>query len=221
MLNDTLQTVQFRIEEAKERSDRKEEVQILGVTKGQSDAKIIEGKTAGISLFGENYVQEAIGKIKQFSQLQWHFIGRIQSNKCKELVELFDVVQTVSRNKEIDLLDAAAGEVGRTLGVYLQWDPGVEDSKAGAHKTELPMLAEHIAQKEHLILEGLMMMTPNVPNAERRAYFREARSLFETLRAIHPTCKILSMGMSDDFLVAVEEGSTMVRLGRKLFGKRD
>jgi PLP dependent protein len=215
-----LEDVEKRIADALKRSGKTQTVRLLAVSKTRPVSQIRELYTSGCIAFGENYVSEAIPKIHELSLLEWHFIGPLQSNKIPDVVRNFSVVQSVGRKKEIELLEKSASALGRTLPIYLQWDPGLEESKHGALASDIPLLALEVERSPHLVLSGLMMMAPNVALEQRRRYFQQAKALFDTLRSQYSCCTTLSMGMSDDFEMAIEEGSTMVRLGTLLFGER-
>lgn len=195
-------------------------ITILAVSKGQSPKKIQEAILAGQHSFGENYVDEAIGKIRLFPKEDWHFIGTIQSNKIALLVEYFSCIETVCREKEIHLLEKEAAKQKKIVKILLQYDPGVEETKHGATERQILELAELALKQPNLQLCGLMTMAPNVDVEQRRAYFKKAKLLFDQMVLLTKNCTVLSMGMSDDYIVAIEEGATQIRLGTLLFGQR-
>lgn len=211
-----LREVESRIEAACARAGRGPgEVTLLAVTKVFPVDAIFEAYAAGMREFGENYVQEFEGKAGQARALEgarFHLIGHLQTNKSKKAGELFDVVQTVDSLKLARRLD----ELGRRLEVYIEVKLSEEEAKHGCAVEDLPALAEGIRALRNLELVGLMTMPPWDENAElSRPYFRRLRELGEGLGL-----KRFSMGMSHDLEVAIEEGSTMVRVGTALFGKR-
>jgi pyridoxal phosphate enzyme (YggS family) len=173
--------------------------------------------------FGENYVQEARAKRVALAdlQLEWHLIGHLQSNKAADAATLFDWVQTVDRPSLVQALGRHRPATLPPLQVLVQVNIDDEDSKHGCAAGDVLPLAAMIAATPHLVLRGLMAIPAPWPDLEqRRLAFRRARLLFESLRQAHPQADTLSMGMSEDFAIAIEEGATMIRLGTILFGPR-
>lgn len=215
-----LDEVERRIREAAARAGRKrEEITLVAVTKIFPAAVIREAYGLGLRCFGENYVQEFEGKHPEVADLEgaeFHLIGHLQSNKARRAVDLFDVIETVDSAKLARRLDEAAGALGRRLEVMLEVMLSPEGTKSGAAPEELTALAEAVRACPHLDLTGLMTMPPWSEEAEpSRPYFRRLRELGEALGL-----RKLSMGMSHDFEVAIEEGATHVRVGTALFGRR-
>ena len=173
--------------------------------------------------FGENYVQEALAKQPALAGLgiEWHLIGHLQSNKAREAATHFDWVQTLDRAKLVTALARHRPEVMPPLNVLVQVNIDDEASKHGCRPGDLPALAAAVAAEPRLALRGLMAIPAPVPDmARRRDAFRRMRALFDTLAAGHAGVDTLSMGMSEDFALAVAEGATMVRVGTALFGPR-
>ena len=196
-------------------------VKVLAAVKGRSTEEIRAAVKAGVKLFGENYVQEAAKKIEFFPGLEWHFIGGLQSNKVKKAVELFSVIESVDREKIARKVNAAAGELGEKQDCFIEVNIGGEEQKHGVRVKGLREFAESCAELEHLNVKGLMCSAPFVEAEQTRPYFRKMRELLQELTPLFGDgFKELSMGMSNDFEVAVEEGSTEVRLGSALFGGR-
>ncbi len=215
-LRERLATVRECIERACARGGRDpSSVTLIAVTKIFPAAIIREAYQAGLRDFGENYVQEFESKapeVQDLSGARFHLIGHLQSNKAKKASELFSVIQTVDSPKLARRLD----EAGRPLDVMLEVKLSGEDAKSGAGPEELPMLIEAVRATKHLRLLGLMTMPPWSDDAEpSRPYFRRLREL-----ASQFDLPQLSMGMSHDFEVAIEEGATHIRVGTALFGKR-
>jgi len=185
------------------------------VTKVFPAAAIREAHEAGLRDFGENYVQEFESKapeVRSLSGARFHLIGHLQSNKARRAGELFDVIQTVDSAKLARRLD----ETGRALDIMLEVKLSPEEAKSGAGATELPGLIDAVRTCKNLRLLGLMSMPPWSDEAESsRPYFRRLRELASQFELPH-----LSMGMSHDFEVAIEEGATYIRVGTALFGKR-
>ena len=197
-------------------------IQLLAVSKGQDEKKIEEVFEAGQKLFGENYVQEAIEKQKKLVHLdiKWHFIGPIQSNKCKLIAENFSWVHSVDRIKVANKLNDAIND--KTLiNVCIQVNISNEDSKSGLKINEIDSLAEHINTLDKLTLRGLMAIPTNTSDDEiLRNEYKQLKVIYENLKKKYTSVDTLSMGMSNDYLLAIENGSNLVRIGSKIFGKR-
>lgn len=190
-------------------------ITLVAVTKVFPASVIREAYDAGLRDFGENYVQEFEAKAPEVADLtgaRFHLIGHLQSNKSKKAAELFSVIQTVDSAKLARRLDESA----RPLDVMLEVKISLEEAKSGADPAELPALIDAVGATKHLNLIGLMTVPPWSDDAEpSRPYFRRLRELASQFKLPH-----LSMGMSHDFEVAIEEGATFIRVGTALFGKR-
>ncbi|WP_240098121.1 YggS family pyridoxal phosphate-dependent enzyme [Thermomonas flagellata] len=196
---------------------------LLAVSKTRSAAEIAALAAQGQRAFGENYVQEALPKIAALrgQGLEWHLIGHLQSNKAREAAQAFDWVQTVDRPKLVAALARHRPPQAGPLNVLVQVNIDAEASKSGCRPQDVPALAEAIAAQPALRLRGLMAIPAPDPDwARRRAAFHAMSTLFEALQAAHPEVDTLSMGMSEDYLDAIAEGATMVRIGSALFGPR-
>ncbi len=204
------------------------DVALMAVSKMHPVDLLLEAHAAGQHLFGENRVQEWQQKAEVAASLpglEMHLIGPLQSNKTAKAAELFHAIQTVDSLKIATRLNAAAQSLGKKLPIYIEVKLSHEESKHGLQPAELPALLDAIAPLESLLPVGLMTVPPwpdNVANAgeEARPYFQQLRRLRDKALAKHPTLTGLSMGMSNDFAVAIEEGSTCVRIGTAIFGKR-
>lgn len=198
-------------------------VRLLAVSKGQTIERIAELAEAGQRHFGENYVQEALGKMRALSGrgLVWHLIGPLQSNKCAEVARHFDWLESLDRDKLVRLLAAARPADRPPLDVLVQVKLDDEASKSGAAPADVPRLCRLVAAEPRLRLRGLMTIPrPDPDPGARRRRFAELRALLDALRAEHPGIDTLSMGMSEDFEHAIAEGATEVRIGTALFGPR-
>jgi pyridoxal phosphate enzyme (YggS family) len=198
---------------------------LLAVSKTQAATAIAELAAAGQQAFGENYVQEAAAKQAELgasaSTIEWHLIGHLQSNKARDAARLFDWVQTVDRMKLVSALAGSRPSERPPLNVLVQVNIDDEASKHGCRPDDLPALADAIAAEPRLMLRGLMAIPAPLPDTTRRRdAFQRMRMLFDTLAARHPQVDTLSMGMSDDYALAIAEGATMVRIGTALFGAR-
>jgi pyridoxal phosphate enzyme (YggS family) len=202
------------------------EVRLVAVSKRVTAQKIREAVDAGQLLFGENYLQEAEAKVAAFGGLDWHFIGHLQTNKARQAAELFAMIETVDRMKLARALEKYAAGLGKRLPILIQVNVGREPQKAGILPEKAEELLREIIELPHLEVKGLMTMPPFFEQPEAvRPYFRELRQLAADLSAEgllgrHGPVE-LSMGMSGDFEVAIEEGATLVRVGTALFGERD
>ena len=196
---------------------------LLAVSKTQPVAAIAALAATGQRAFGENYVQEAQHKVLALagSGLEWHLIGHLQSNKAELAASLFDWVQTVDRAKLVEALARYRPEGHPPLNVLIQVNIDDEASKHGCRPEEVPALAAAIARQPRLRLRGLMAIpTPHANIEVRRPAYRDMATLFQQLSELHPGIDTLSMGMSDDYALAIAEGATMVRIGTALFGAR-
>jgi pyridoxal phosphate enzyme (YggS family) len=211
-------TVRQRIEQACQRSGRSpSEITLVAVTKTVDPPAVAAAFAAGISHFGENRVQEAVTKIEQLAALTphptWHMVGHLQTNKAKKAVEIFDLIQSVD---SIKLAEVLSQRTPKTLPILLEVNIAGEDSKSGFSINEVAPALEATSSLPRLAIKGLMTIAPLVDDPEEvRPVFRKLRSLRDSLGL-----EYLSMGMTDDFEVAIEEGATMVRIGRAIFGER-
>ena len=199
------------------------EIRLLAVSKGQPEAAIRSVHALGQRAFGENYLQEALGKQHSFGELdiEWHFIGAIQSNKAHEIARCFAWVHSVDRERVLERLSAGRPAGITPLNVCLQVNIDAEESKSGIAPEELPALARFAAAMPGIRLRGLMAIPqPSSEGGNPAASFAAMRQLFEGLRAEGLAVDTLSMGMSADLEQAIEAGSTMVRIGTDLFGPR-
>jgi len=218
-----LAVIQAEIASAAQRAKRDPaEIEIIAVSKTQPESAIQEAIRAGLTIFGENKVQEARGKIESLERGVWHLIGHLQSNKAKDAVRLFDSIDSVDRLELAEEINHRADAIGKTQNVLLQVNIAGESTKFGCSPESARSLAEAINNMPRLTLCGLMTIAPFSPDPEKsRPHFaglRELRDKLQTDTGLQlPT---LSMGMSGDFIVAVEEGGTHLRIGTALFGER-
>jgi len=214
-----------RVAQAAERSGRKgEEIRLIAVGKTKPAELIGEAIEAGLAVFGENYVQEAEEKIRAYPQAEWHFIGKLQRNKVKKAVSLFSWIQTVDSLSLLTEISRRAGEAGKVLPVLAEVNLAGEASKAGMEPEALPELIEAAPGLPGISLRGLMAIPPWTEDPEEsRPYFIRLRKLLAecvSRGGAGPPMTELSMGMSNDFEAAIEEGATMVRVGTAIFGSR-
>ncbi len=213
-----------RISEACRSAGRSvDSVTLLAVSKGQGAAAIDTAARAGLEHFGENFLQESLPKIESLAgrELTWHFIGRLQANKTRPVAEHFNWVHAVDRLKIAERLSAQRPFHAPPLNVCLQLHVGGEISKGGVEATEIPALARAVAALPGLKLRGLMCMPPaETELARQRQWFLETRQVFDYLNEQGLGLDTLSMGTSVDFVAAILEGATIVRVGTAVFGPR-
>ncbi len=215
-----------RVKEAAAKAGRDPaSIRILAAAKSQDIELIRTAIAAGVSLVGENYVQEAEAAKREISAAaEWHMIGHLQRNKCKAAVALFDLIESLDSIALARELDKEGRKAAKEVRAFVEINLGGEESKAGVAKDHLLALLEEATKLAHLRIEGLMTVPPLRDNPEdARPYFRELReTLYRTreLRLPRIDLKDLSMGMSQDYAVAIEEGATIVRIGTALFGPR-
>lgn len=223
-----LAQVRDKISAAATRCSRaSEEITLLAVSKTKPASALAEAIATGQRAFGENYVQEGVDKICHFrdqgqDDLQWHFIGPLQSNKSRLVAEHFDWCHTIDRLKIAARLNDQRPVEMTPLNVLIQINISDENSKSGIALSELDALAAEVAALPHLTLRGLMAIPAPESSYERQfAVARQMAVAFEALKARHTTVDTLSLGMSDDMEAAIAAGSTMVRIGTAIFGARD
>jgi pyridoxal phosphate enzyme (YggS family) len=221
----SLEQVRTRISEACARAGRPvESVKLVAVSKRQGPDAVRALAEAGVELFGESRVQEARQKIPLCpGGLTWHMIGHVQRNKVRDIVRLFSYVHSVDSLRLLEALDGAAAEAGKTLSVLLEVNVSGEGSKFGLAPDEVPAVLERCGSLMNLDVSGLMTIPPFTPESEdARVHFARLRELRDAWRdsSGFPLDE-LSMGMSHDFEVAIEEGATWIRLGTILFGDRE
>lgn len=225
-ISENLARVRERIETAARRSGREpERVRLVAVSKTVGPERVRQAIEAGVKILGENYVQEAQKKIEALGRdVSWHFIGHLQTNKAKLAARLFDLIHSVDRVNLAQELDRQAKLQGKVLPVLLQVNISGETTKFGAQEKEILILAEKLSEMEGIEIKGLMAMPPFFEDPEAsRPYFVELRKLGERLgqqKIPRISMEELSMGMSNDFEVAIEEGATLVRVGTAIFGPR-
>lgn len=221
-----LAAVRSQIAAVAARVDRPaESITLVAVSKTQPVAAIEALADLGQRDFGENYLQEAVGKIQTLAtrspKLVWHFIGQLQSNKTRPVAEHFDWVHTVDRLKIAERLSQQRSPHGPPLQICLQVKLGDEATKGGVTPDELPQLLEAVSQLPYLQVRGLMAIPPaETDESAQRRWFAQLRQLMVTMQSRYPSLDTLSMGMSSDLPAAILEGSTLVRVGTALFGER-
>ncbi|MBF0241363.1 MAG: YggS family pyridoxal phosphate-dependent enzyme [Desulfamplus sp.] len=237
-IKDRLATIKTQIADAAKICGREpEEITLVAVSKKKSVDTVLDAINSGVKIFGENYIQEATDKIDAIRQkigqkidldIKWHFIGHLQSNKAKVAVKYFDLIHTVDSIKLAQEIDRQAEKIGKIQDILIQVNISQEETKSGTEADDAISLVESISTLKSLSLKGLMGMPPFFDEPERaRPYFRELAKIRDRIEKMRITSisnsismEHLSMGMSGDFQVAIEEGSTMVRIGTSIFGTR-
>ncbi len=226
-IKENLDKIKTQIDETATSCDRRPEgVQLIAVSKKKSVKIIQEAIDAGAKHFGENYIQEAVEKIEIIADdtITWHFIGHLQSNKAKFAVKHFEYIHTVDKFKLAKEINKQAKKINKVQKILLQINIGEELTKSGARIDNAIDLVKQIHGFENLSLQGLMCMPPYFTEPEKaRTYFQQLVQIREKIleqNFDNITMEHLSMGMSNDFKVAIEEGSTMVRVGTSIFGNR-
>jgi len=219
----------LRVREAMEKAARRvgrnpEEIRLVAASKTVDIERIRAAIEAGINILGENYVQEAMKKIEAVEMpVSWHFIGHLQKNKARHAMRLFEMIQSVDSAALADELNKRAGQADRKVEVLVEINLSGETSKWGVKEEDTMLLIHRINGLVNLSFRGLMTMPPFFDDPEEsRPYFVRLRTLAEKIvrEGVHPGPLELSMGMSNDFLVAIEEGATLVRVGTAIFGPR-
>ncbi len=222
-MQENMQQVYQRLRQAANRAHVPwEAITLVAVTKSVPGSAIEQAWQLGIRHFGENRVQEALPKISSLPPgITWHFLGHLQTNKVRHVVEHFQLVQSLDRMKLARALQKEGEDRGKVIQVLLQVNIGDEKSKSGFHPDEIEDILVEISTFSHLRVLGLMAIPPYFPDAEAvRPYFRKMNGLFRQICIPNVQMEYLSMGMTHDFEIAVEEGANMVRLGTALFGER-
>jgi len=219
-----LSQVRERMDRAATRTGRDPgEIRLIAVSKTVPVERVKEAIAAGTMIFGENYIQEARHKIEEIGQagIQWHFIGHLQTNKAKYAVRFFDLIHSVDSIKVARALDTRAAAEGKVMDCLIEVNISQEESKFGITSEQILTLAHEMTKLQNISLKGLMTMPPYFDDPESsRPYFIALRQLKEAMAREGIPLSELSMGMTTDFEVAIEEGATMVRVGRAIFGER-
>ncbi len=202
-----------------------EGVDLVAAVKSRRPDEILEAVEGGIKILGENYLQEAVTALQVIgNRTQWHFIGHLQKNKIKKAVQLFDMIETVDSAEIADLIDKRCRQAGKLMPVLIEVNSGREPQKSGVSPEDTEQLVRQIAEYENIRVKGLMTMGPAAGNPEEsRPYFVETRNVFEKIKSFDipgVEMKYLSMGMTNSYRIAIQEGANIVRLGSIIFGER-
>lgn len=226
MIKENIEMVKKRIADAAARVGRTDPITLVAVTKNHPVEYMMEAAADGITDVGENRVQEAMEKAKAFpdNSLTWHLIGHLQTNKAKHAVEYFDLIHSVDTEHLLRAVHKEACKIGKIQPVLLQVNVAREESKFGMEEEAFPAMCETAKTLSHIRVDGLMCIAPNYEHVEDvRPVFRRARMLYEQMKQTFPAGQIryLSMGMTHDFEIAIEEGANIVRVGTAIFGARN
>jgi len=207
-------------------SELPEGVELVAAAKTRQPAEVLGVVKAGVKIIGENYIQEAERAYQVVgSRARWHFIGHLQKNKVKKAVRLFDMIETVDSVEIAKEIDKRCTQIGRVMPVLIEINSGRELQKSGVFPEKAEQLVREISVLKNIRVMGLMTMGPRFGNPEdSRPYFVETKKIFKKLKELNlpnVEMKYLSMGMSNSYRVALEEGANIVRIGSKLFGERD
>lgn len=227
MIAENLMRIRADIARAAKKSGRNpDDIQLLAVSKRQDAEQIMEARRCGQNLFGENFIQEARDKIEQLDPaITWHFIGHLQSNKAKIATGLFQLIETVDSLKLATALNRHAADLGKVLDILIQINVGQEQQKSGALPDRSEELIQAAGKLKNIRVRGLMTMPPFADDPEQsRPYFRALKKIADDFHGKGyfgaEADPILSMGMSADYRIAIEEGATLVRIGTAIFGER-
>ena len=216
----TLSNVKEKIAKAAEKAGRDpSEITLVAVTKTHGPEEINEAIACGVTDIGENKVQEILSKYDSISKgVRWHLIGHLQTNKVKSVVDKVDIIHSVDSFHLAEEIDRRCKAIGKTMDILIQVNAAGEKQKSGIAPEELMPLLDEISRLTNLRVRGLMQIAPETDNPESvRKYFRIVKDLYDQI----PGADILSMGMSGDFEIAIEEGANMVRIGTAIFGERN
>ena len=202
-----------------------EGIQLLAAAKERTAAEISEAIRAGVGMIGENYLQDAQRVFPHVKEkASWHFIGHLQTKKVKKVVEMFDMIESVDSLRLAQEIERCCAARDKIMPVLIEVNSGKEEQKYGINPEDAPGLIEQISSYPHMKIMGLMTMGPRFGNPEEsRPYFQKTRKLFEQIKELHlpnVEMKYLSMGMTNSYEIAIEEGANLVRIGTKLFGER-
>lgn len=227
MVKENLKEVEKRIDDACKRANRnRNEVTLIAVSKTKPVSMMLDVMESGIVDFGENKVQELCSKYEEINKpLNWHLIGHLQRNKVKYIVDKVKLIHSVDSYRLAEQIDKEAAKLGVTVDILIEVNIANEETKFGVKEDEVLPLVKEIAKLEHVKVRGLMTIAPFVENPEdNRVHFRNLRNLLVDIKKKNIdniSMDILSMGMTNDYEVAIEEGATLVRVGTGIFGERN
>ncbi len=201
-------------------------VELVAAAKARKPEEVLEAIEAGVKIIGENYIQEAESAYAVVgNRAKWHFIGHLQRNKVKKAVRIFDMIETVDSIEIAKEIDKRCAQISKTMPILIEINSGREKQKSGIYPENAEHLVKEISALQNIRVTGLMTMGPRLGNPEdSRPYFVETRKLFERIKDINlpdTEMRYLSMGMTNSYKIALEEGANIVRIGSKIFGERE
>ncbi len=207
-------------------SDLPEGVEVVAAAKARTPEEVLEVVQSGVRIVGENYVQEAEKAYEMVGgEVKWHFIGHLQKNKVKKAVKIFDMIETVDSVEVAKEIDKRCEQIGKVLPILVEINSGDEEQKSGVSPKDAEQLIREISSFKNIKVMGLMTMGPRFGNPEdSRPYFIKTREIFDKIKKLNlPNVEMryLSMGMTNSYKIAIEEGANIVRIGTKLFGERN
>jgi len=222
---ENIKYVKDRIQVACKRANRdSRDIILIGVSKTHPIEKLIEANEAGIEVFGESKAQELMEKFEQLQGVKWHFIGHLQKNKVKYIIDKVELIHSLDDIELAQEIDKRAKNIDKVMDVLIQINIGKEESKYGIYKQDIWDFCNSLKDFENIKVKGLMCIPPADANIdETRKYFREMKQIYDDVKKLEYNnfdIMYLSMGMSDDFEVAIEEGANIVRVGTGIFGER-
>ena len=215
-----------RIENAAKRVGRnKEEIILIAVSKTHPVEKILKAKECGINIFGENKAQELVQKYPLVEDVKWHFIGHLQRNKVKYIIDKVEMIHSLDSIELAQEIDKRAAKLNKKMQVLIEINIGKEESKSGIYEEDIFEFCKALAKYNNLTVSGIMTVPPvNTDISKTREYFKRMKLLFEEIKKLqYPNfnIKYISMGMTDDFEIAIEEGTNIIRIGTGIFGERN
>lgn len=224
-LEEKIHLVQNNIECAAKKSGRsKDDILLVAASKMQNVDKIKEVQNNGLSVFGENKAQELLEKYPYIDNVKWHFIGHLQKNKVKYIIDKVELIHSVDSIELLEEIDKRSKSINKVMPVLIQINIGKEETKSGINEDEVDSFLESAMKYKNIKISGFMAIPPKVEDKEdSRVYFMRMRSLFDRIKDLKCSqlnIKYLSMGMTNDYEIAIEEGANMVRIGTGIFGER-
>ncbi len=218
--------IKEKIDRAKGKAERNdEEILLVGVSKTQPAEKLIEAFNSGINVFGENKVQELIQKYPLVEGIKWHFIGHLQKNKVKYIIDKVELIHSLDNNELAEEINKRAGKINRIMPVLIQVNIGRENTKSGVLEEDVIEFSKLLSKYQNILVLGIMAIPPvNGNNEVTRNYFKKVYKIYDEIKTYkydNFDIKYLSMGMTGDFEIAIEEGANIVRVGTGIFGKRN
>lgn len=222
---ENIKFVKYRIQEACKRVNRdSRDIILVGVSKTHPIEKLIKAKEAGIEVFGESKAQELMEKFEQLDGVKWHFIGHLQKNKVKYIIDKVELIHSLDNIELAKEIDKRANNLNKVMDVLIQINIGKEESKYGIYKEDIWEFCNSLKEFKNIKVKGLMCIPPaDASIDETRIYFKQMKQIYDDVKKLEYDnfdIMYLSMGMSDDFEIAIEEGANIVRVGTGIFGER-